>query len=101
MKNIDQMKQLMEMKREMDRIQKEMEKTLVTGDGGKGAVIITMNGTMKVKEVKISDEMLEPKNHKKLEENVLKATNDAIDKAQKEAAKQLKDITGGLKIPGL
>ncbi len=99
--NFDQIKQARELKQKMDKIQKEMEKTIVEGEAGKGAVVITMNGQMKVKGVKIDPEMLEAKNQKKLEENVQKAVNDAIDKAQKEAAKQLKELTGGLKIPGL
>jgi DNA-binding protein YbaB len=32
---------------------------------------------------------------------VYKAIDDAVEKAQKEAEKQLKELTGGLKIPGL
>ena len=36
-----------------------------------------------------------------LEGLVLTAVSDAIDKSQKLAARELKGITGGLKIPGL
>ncbi len=99
--NFDQVKQARELKSKMDKIQKEMEKTLVEGEAGKGAVKITMTGQMKIKSVKIDPSVIDPKNEKKLEELVQKAITDAIEKSQKEAAKQLKELTGGLKIPGL
>jgi DNA-binding YbaB/EbfC family protein len=99
--NFDQIKQARELKSKMDKIQKEMEKTLVEGEAGKGTVTVTMTGQMKVKAVKIDPSVIDPKNEKKLEELVQKAISDAIEKSQKEAAKQLKELTGGLKIPGL
>jgi DNA-binding protein YbaB len=51
--------------------------------------------------VKISPEVVDPKNTKQLEQLIIKAVNDAQEKAQKAAVEQMKDITGGLKIPGL
>ncbi len=99
--NFDQIKQARELKSKMDKIQKEMDKTLIEGEAGKGAVKITMTGQMKVKSVKIDPTVIDPKNEKKLEELVQKAIGDAIEKSQKEAAKQLRELTGGLKIPGL
>lgn len=99
--SFDQIRQARELKSRMDKIQKEMDKTLVEGEAGKGAVKITMTGQMKVKSVKIDPEVIDPKNEKKLEELVQKAIADAIEKSQKEAARQLKELTGGLKIPGL
>ena len=99
--NFDQIKQARELKSKMDKIQKEMDRTLIEGEAGKGAVKITMTGQMKVKAVKIDPTVIDPKNEKKLEELVQKAITDAIEKSQKEAAKQLKELTGGLKIPGL
>jgi hypothetical protein len=99
--NFDQVRQARELKSKMEKIQKEMDKTLVEGEAGKGAVKITMTGQMKVKSVKIDPSIIDPMNEKKLEELVQKAITDAIEKSQKEAAKQLKELTGGLKIPGL
>lgn len=99
--NFDQVKQARELKSKMDKIQKEMDKTLVEGEAGKGAVKITMTGQMKIKSVKIDPSVIDPKNEKKLEELVQKAITDAIEKSQKEAARQLKELTDGLKIPGL
>jgi nucleoid-associated protein EbfC len=100
---VKDIKQLMEMKKQMDKIQKEMEKITVEADAGKGAVVVTINGLKKLKSVKIAPEMLDPKNQKKLEENIVKAINDASEKvdkeAQKEAMTQLKK--SGLNLPGM
>ena len=99
--NFDQIKQARELKSKMDKIQKEMEKTIVEGEAGKGMVKITMTGKLKVKAVKIDPSVIDPNNAKKLEEMVLKAVDDAVEKSQKEAEKALKELYGGLKIPGL
>jgi DNA-binding YbaB/EbfC family protein len=99
--NFDQIKQARELKSKMDKIQKEMEKTIVEGEAGKGMVKITMTGKLKVKAVKIDPSVIDPNNAKRLEEMVLKAVDDAVEKSQKEAEKQLKELYGGLKIPGL
>ena len=99
--SFDQIKQAMELKAKMEKIQKGMEKTIVVGEGGKGMIQVTMNGKMKVKSVKIDPSVIDPKNEKKLEEMVFKAIDDAVEKAQKEAETHLKELTGGLKIPGL
>ena len=99
--NFDQLKQARELKSKMDKIQKEMEKTIVEGEAGKGMVKITMTGKLKVKAVKIDPSVIDPNNDKKLEEMVQKAIDDAVEKSQKEAEKALKELYGGLKIPGL
>ncbi len=93
--------QMREMKSKLDKAQKELDKMVIEGESGKGAVKVTINGQMKIKSVKIDPEAIDPKKAKQLEELVMKAVADAIDKSQKAAAKSLKDVTGGLKIPGL
>jgi hypothetical protein len=49
----------------------------------------------------MSPEVIDPDKTEHLEKLVLKAVSEAIAKSQKLAAKQLKGLTGGLKIPGL
>ncbi|HUV56638.1 MAG TPA: YbaB/EbfC family nucleoid-associated protein, partial [Dehalococcoidales bacterium] len=73
----------------------------VEASSGKGAVKVTINGQQKIQSIKISPEVIDRDKAEKLEELVLKAVTEAITKSQKLAAKQLKGLTGGLKIPGL
>lgn len=93
--------QARELKANLDKAQKELSKTIVEADSGKGAVKVTVNGQQKILSIKISPEVIDPKNAKRLEDLVLKALTDAIAKSQKVASSQLKGLTGGLKIPGL
>ena len=83
------------------KMQKELKKMQVEGEAGKGAVTVVINGEQKIVSVKIAPEVVDPKNVKQLEQLIIRAVNDAQDKAQKAAAEQLKEVTGGLKIPGL
>ena len=99
--NFDMLKQAQQLKSKLDKAQKELGKTIVEADSGKGAVKVTINGQQKILSIKISPKVIDPNNAEHLEELVLKAVSEAIAKSQKLAATQLKGLTGGLKIPGL
>lgn len=99
--NFEQIKQAQQLKSKLDRAQKELKKMQIEGEAGKGAVTVIVNGEQRIVSVKIAPEVIDPKNIKQLEQLVVRAVNDAQEKAQKAAAQQLKEVTGGLKIPGL
>lgn len=99
--NLSMLSQAREFKAKLDQAQKELSNVLVEGSAGRGAVKVIMDGKQKVKSIEISPKVIDPEDAKKLEELVLKAITEATAKSQKAAAKQLKGLTGGLKIPGL
>ena len=99
--NLSMLKQAQQLKSDLDKAQKELSKTIVAADSGKGAVKVSMNGQQKILSIKISPKVIDPNHAEELEELVLKAISEATTKAQKVAAKQLKGLTGGLKIPGI
>lgn len=99
--NLDMLKKAQELKSKLDKAQKELNKLVVEGEAGKGAVKVTMNCQQKIISIKISPDVINPNKAGDLEKLILKAIGEATDKSQKVAAKQLKGITGGLKIPGL
>jgi len=99
--NFSMLKQAQELKAKLDKAQKELSKTIIEADSGKGAVKVTINGQQKILSIKISPAVIDPNKAERLEELVLKAISEATAKSQKVAAKQLKGLTGGLKIPGL
>ena len=99
--NLSQMNQARELKAKMDKIQEELSNTIVEVNSGKGAVKVTVDGQQKIRSIKISPGVIDPDKAEALEELVLKAVSEALAKSQKAAAKQLKSLTGGLKMPGL
>ena len=99
--NLSILNQARQLKSKLDKAQQELSNTIVEASSGKGAVKVAINGQQKIQSVKISPEVIDPAKAEYLEELVLKAVSEAIAKSQKLAAKQLKGLTGGLKIPGL
>ncbi len=99
--NFSMLKQAQELKTKLDKAQKELSNTIIEADSGRGAVKVTINGQQKILSIKISPQVIDPNKAEYLEELVLKAISEATAKSQKAAAKQLRGLTGGLKIPGL
>ena len=87
--NFEQIRQAQALKSKLDKVQKELKRMQIEGEAGKGAVTVVVNGEQKIMSVKISPEVVDPKNTKQLEQLIIKAVNDAQDKAQKAAAEQL------------
>ena len=99
--NLQQINQARQLKAKFDQAQKELKRMQVEGEAGEGVVKVVVNGEQRIVSVSIAPEATNPKNVKQLEQLILKAVNDAQEKAQKAAAQQLKELTGGLRIPGL
>jgi DNA-binding YbaB/EbfC family protein len=95
------MKMIQQMQERLMKAQQELGNESVEGTAGGGAVTVTMNGHLKAQTVKIDPSAVDPDDVEMLEEMVLGAVNDAVQKAQALAAKRMQAVTGGIKIPGL
>ncbi|MFC1871553.1 YbaB/EbfC family nucleoid-associated protein [Chloroflexota bacterium] len=101
MSNKSMMQQAQKLQAQLAKVQQELaEATLEVSSGG-GVVKITVDGQQEIKSVKISPEVIDPDDVEMLEDLVLTAINEAIGQSQQLAAKQMGELTGGLKIPGL
>ena len=98
-------KQLQEMQQKMADTQEALGRETVTATAGGGAVSVTATGQQKLTDVKINLEALkegdEPLDVEMLQDLVLAAVNEALDKSQKLAADRMGAITGGMGLPGL
>jgi DNA-binding YbaB/EbfC family protein len=99
--NLSSLNQARELKAKLDKAQKELSNTIVEASAGKGAVKVTMDGQQKLRSIQISPGVMDPAKPELLEELVTKAVNEAMAQSQNAAAKQLRGLTGGLKVPGL
>lgn len=101
MKNMGQMmKQAQEMQQRMGEMQERLASAEVAGQSGGGLVKVTMSGKGDVKAVAIDPSLAKPEEIEVLEDLVLAAVNDARAKMEQYAAEQMKEITGGLELPG-
>ena len=94
---IDQAKMVMKLK----KAQKELQKELVEVSAGDGAVIVQVNGELKLKKVTIDPDMVDLDDIAELERWVELAVRDAMTKAQELAAEKMKPLMGGLGNLGL
>jgi hypothetical protein len=88
-----------EMQANMEKAQSQLAEETVEGKAGGGAVVIVMTGTQEVRSVRISAEAVDPSDVETLQDLVLAAVKDAVERSKALAADKLGGITGGLKLP--
>ena len=88
-----------EMQANMEKAQSQLAEETVEGKAGGGAVVVTMTGTQEVRSVKISPDAVDPTDVDTLQDLVLAAVKDAVERSKKLAADRLGGIAGGLKLP--
>ncbi|MBI2942332.1 MAG: YbaB/EbfC family nucleoid-associated protein [Chloroflexi bacterium] len=95
------LKMIQQMQQRLQKAQEELANETVEVSVGGGAVTVTMTGHQKLTRVKITPEVVDPQDVEMLEDLIVAAVNEAVDKAQELVQKRLGAITGGLKLPGL
>jgi nucleoid-associated protein EbfC len=95
------MKMIQQMQNRMMKIQQELEETIVQGTAGGGVVTVDVTGQREMKSIKIDPSAVDPEDVEMLEDLVLAAVNDAMEKAVKLNEEKMGALTGGMKIPGL
>lgn len=99
--NKGMLRQAQQMQAKLAKAQEELESATVEASSGGGAVTVVVNGHQSIQSIKIAAEVVDPADVEMLEDLVMAAVNEAIDKAKELAASQLQAVTGGLNIPGL
>ena len=89
------MKDLMEMKRQADRLKRELDSLLTESQSVPG-VKITINGSQNFKSIDIDENLLRPENKLRLQNDLLRSVNAAIKESQQLAAHKMKDILPGM-----
>jgi len=95
------MAQLQKLQEEMLRVQDSLGEETVEASVGGGAVVVVMTGHQRVQSVKIDPAVVNPEDVEMLQDLVMAAVNEAVEKSQSLAADRLGSLTGGLGIPGL
>jgi DNA-binding YbaB/EbfC family protein len=93
------LKQLQQMQARMAKVQEELGEKKVTGTAGGGMVEVEVNGHQKVLSVRVKPEVVDPSDLDMLQDLVLAAVNDAMDKARELASKEMGALTAGMGLP--
>ena len=97
MNRFDQAKMLMRVK----KIQKELQKEVITIEAGDGAVRVEITGEQKIKKIHIDPEFVDVDDIGQLERWVEDAVKEAIQTSQKVAAEKMQPMMGMLGGLGL
>src|SRR2546425_32887 len=93
------LKQIQQMQARMAKVQEELGAKTVTGTAGGGMVEVVANGHQKVLSVTVKPEVVNPADVEMLQDLVLAAVNDAMDRARELATKEMGALTAGMGLP--
>ena len=96
------LKQAQRMQAQMTLAQEELEKAVIEGTAGGGAVKVTVNGHGEMVSISIAKDAVDPNEVEMLEDLILSASKDASDKAKELSNSKMNSLTGGMGgFPGL
>ena len=101
MMNRKMMKQAQQLQQRMTKMQEELESATITATAGGGVVKVVVTGKLTLESIEIDPEVVSPDDVDMLQDLVLAAVNEGLNKAQEMASQKMGAITGGLNIPGL
>jgi len=99
--NMNMIKQAQKMQQDMLKMQEEMESKEYDATAGGGMVKAVVNGKHEVLSLTINPEAVDPEDVEMLQDMVVAAVNEAMRKAEAEAAQNMSKLTGGLNLGGL
>ena len=95
------MQQIQKLQEEMAKTQEELGQETVSVTVGGGAITVVITGQQHIESIQIDPEVIDPEDVEMLQDLVVAAVNEAVEKSREMAAERLGKLTGGLDIPGL
>ncbi|MEZ4663593.1 MAG: YbaB/EbfC family nucleoid-associated protein [Caldilineaceae bacterium] len=93
------MSQMQKLQDEMEKAQEGLGDEEVTGSSGGGMVTVVATGKQEVRSIKIKPEAVDPDDIEMLEDLVLAAVVDALQKSQELAEERMSGLTSGMGLP--
>jgi nucleoid-associated protein EbfC len=102
MKNMNSMmKQAQQLQKKMLKAQQDLATKTVEASAGGGMVKVVANGSQKIESIVLEKEVVDPEDLEMLQDLVLAAVNDALNRSREMVSAEMGKLTGGLNIPGL
>ncbi len=95
------MAQLQKLQDEMAKTQEKLAEETVEVTAGGGMIKAVMNGKQKLVSITIAPEAVDPDDVEMLQDLILAAINEAVERSTALAAERMNALTGGLGLPGL
>ena len=102
MKNLTgMMKQAQKLQARMVEMQAELGNRTVSAQAGGGMVEAVVNGRQELVSLRIDPEVAVPDDVEMLQDLILAAINEALNRSREMMAAEMSKLTGGMQIPGL
>jgi len=95
----DQVKKMMEMKKQADILKKQLEATIIEVQETRGIKVV-VNGAQIFQSIDIEEGLLNAGNKNRIQMDLLKNMNTAVKRSQQAAANKMKSMPG-FNLPGL
>ena len=92
-------RQAQKMQQDMLKAQEELEAKTYEAAAGGGMVTAVVTGKKELTSVAIDPEAVDPEDVEMLQDLIVAAVNEALRKANDDAASQMSKLTGGLNLP--
>jgi DNA-binding YbaB/EbfC family protein len=89
-----------DLRKRAEQMEKELQAAVIEGSSKDDLVTVRMNGKMEVLDVRVKDEIA-GKNAREIETHIRDAVSKASAQARKLTQEKLRDVSGGMSIPGL
>jgi len=93
--------QIQKLQADMVKAQEALADETLEVTAGGGAITIVVTGQQRIKSIKLQPDVVDPNDLEMLQDLLVAAVNEAIERSQAYAAQKLQGLTGGLGIPGL
>ena len=102
MKNMmSMMKQAQKLQSKMVEMQAELGNRTVSAQAGGGMVEAVVNGRQELLSLRIDKEVVSADDVEMLQDLILAAVNEALNRSREMMAQEMSKLTGGMQIPGL
>ncbi|MGE4618673.1 MAG: YbaB/EbfC family nucleoid-associated protein [Planctomycetota bacterium] len=93
--------QAQKMQKELKAVQEDLAQRILVGESGSGLVKVYANGQQEVVKVEIDPQAVDPEDADLLEDLILVAVQQALEKAKELSDQETSRITGGMSFPGM
>lgn len=95
------LKQAQQMQEQLLKAQEEFANQSIEATAGGGIVKVVIKGNQKVESVTIDPEAVDPDDVEMLQDLIVAAMNEALEKLQTQQNEMMGPLAGGLKLPGM
>jgi DNA-binding YbaB/EbfC family protein len=95
------MQQIQKLQEQMVKTQEALGDETVEVSVGGGVITVVMSGHQVLRSIAIKPEAVDPEDVEMLQDLILAAINEALEKSQALAAEKMGALTGGLNLPGM